>query len=87
MKLNLSPLCLIFYKPDLGTRNGEVIYGEAKGPFIWLREDCLDDAGILNHELEHVRQAWRGLIIFHTILLWIPAYREWCEKKALVIQT
>jgi hypothetical protein len=40
----------------------------------------------LQHEFEHVRQAWRGLIIFHLFLLAIPKYRVWCEKKAMEVQ-
>jgi hypothetical protein len=82
MKLNVRPLCLIFYRPDLGLRDGLTIYGLAKGPVIWIRNDVADDVGVLNHELEHVRQFWR-LGWFHFLFLWIPAYRKWTEKKAL----
>jgi hypothetical protein len=73
---------LIFYRPDLGLRDGLTIYGEAKGPVVWILESVKDDVGVLNHELEHVRQFWR-LGIFHPLLLWIPAYRRWAERKAL----
>jgi len=71
MKLNIYPLCLIFYRPDLGTRNGAPIFGLSKDPIVWIREDAKGDACILAHELEHIRQAWRGLIIIHMILLWL----------------
>jgi hypothetical protein len=83
MKINWSPLCLIFYKDELGLRGGKVIYGEAKGPIIWIRKDEIDNKGVLEHEFEHVRQAWRGFLIFHSLLLWIPAYREWTEVEAM----
>lgn len=82
MKLNLWPLCLIFYRPDLGKRNGLQILGTTKPPFVWIREDCRADESTLRHELWHVGQAWRMLLIFHYLLLWVPRYRAWCEKKA-----
>jgi hypothetical protein len=82
MKFNLSPPCVIIYKTDLGLRDGMTIYGESKGFVVWIRNDMIYDKGVLEHELEHVRQAWKGLILFHMILLWIPSYRTWCEKKA-----
>jgi hypothetical protein len=88
MKLNLSPLCLIFYRSDLGLDkdNNKPILGLAKGPIVWILESSKNDKGVLAHELEHVRQAWRGLIIFHALLLFIPAYDKWCEKKAMEAQ-
>jgi hypothetical protein len=82
MKLNLNPLCLITYKPDLGTRDGETIYGLTRGFCVWIREDVRDDEGILKHELEHIRQFWK-MGIFHMILLNFPAYRARCEKRAM----
>jgi hypothetical protein len=91
MKLNLRPLCLIFYRKDLGLRDGLTIYGEAKGFVVWIRQDIMDahpdpehnDA--LQHEFEHVRQAWkRG--IFHMIMLNYPPYRAKCEREALIRQ-
>jgi hypothetical protein len=86
MKFNLSPPCLIFYRPDLGLRDGQIMYGEAKGPFVWIREDVKDDKGILAHELEHARQFWAWGLIIHMLLLWIPRYRAWSERKAYTKQ-
>jgi hypothetical protein len=81
--LKLSPLCLIFYRPSLGIRDGEPIYGLTKGPIVWIMEAVKDDAGILAHELEHVRQFWRHGMIVHILLLLIPSYRAWCEAEAM----
>lgn len=92
MRLNIKPLCFIIVKPDLGKRNGETLLGITRGPIVWMRQDIMDthpdDAKneCLQHEFEHVRQAWRGLIIFHLFLLAIPKYRVWCEKKAMEVQ-
>jgi hypothetical protein len=83
MKLNLFPPCVIIYKLELGSRDNKTIYGLSKGFMVWIRKDVAEDRGVLEHELEHVRQAWRGLILFHMILLLIPSYRTWCEKKAV----
>jgi hypothetical protein len=86
MKFNLSPPCIIFYRPDLGLRNGETIYGEAKSFVVWIRDDVKDDKGVLEHELEHVRQFWRHGLIIHMILLWYPPYRAWTEQQAMDVQ-
>jgi hypothetical protein len=86
MKLNLRPLCVILYRPDLGTKNGLPIYGYNQGPVVWIRNDVVDDPGVLAHELEHVRQAWRGLLIFHSLLLCYPPYRAWTEREAMKVQ-
>lgn len=85
MKLRLSPLCVILYKDDLGLRDGDIIYGSAKGPIISIRNDVKDDKGVLEHEFEHVRQFWH-LGWFHMLFLWIPAYRAWTEREALIKQ-
>jgi hypothetical protein len=86
MKLNLWPLCFISYNSDLGRRDGKVVYGRSYACFVKIRKDVADDKGILAHELEHVRQAWCGLLILHWILLYYPAYRAWCEKRAMLTQ-
>jgi hypothetical protein len=87
MKLNLWPLCFISYKFDLGRNDaGQVVYGRSYACFIKIRKDVADDKGILAHELEHVRQAWRLLLIGHALLLYYPPYRAWCERKAMIVQ-
>lgn len=52
--------------------------------FILLRPKYKGlDAGIHMHELEHVEQAWRLLLIFHSLAyLLIRKYRLWAEVKA-----
>jgi len=91
MKLNLNPPCFIIVKPDLGKRDGETIMGITRGPFVWMRQDIMDTHPdddkneCLQHEYEHVRFVWYGLIVFHYMLA-IPAYREWCEKKCMEVQ-
>jgi hypothetical protein len=81
MKINWKPFCLISYKPDLGTEDGKTIYGKARWFFVTIREDERDNQGVLEHELEHVKQFW-SLGIFHGLLLWVPQYKAWTEKKA-----
>jgi hypothetical protein len=87
MKMNIFPLCVIIYKPSLGTRDGQEILGEAIGPVVWIREDVKDDKGIMAHEMWHVRQSWKTLIIGHWILHAFSAkYRVWCEEQAALAQ-
>jgi hypothetical protein len=82
LKLILKPLCLIFYKPDLGTEDGKTIYGTTKGFVIKILESEKDNVGLLEHEFEHVRQFW-CLGWFHMLFMWIPAYKAWTERRAL----
>ena len=51
--------------------------------FVFLLEKYREDKGLVEHELEHVQQSYRGLFIFHTLLylLYTP-YRQWAEIKA-----
>ena len=81
--INLWPPALIIYKPDLGLRNGKVIYGTTRGPVVWIREDTKEDKGVLAHELEHVRQFWCYGLLIHMVLLNFPSYRAWTEVKAM----
>ena len=68
----------IFY-PDV-----EDAHWSAKqnGPFIRIRE-YKDDEGVLRHEMTHVKQFYRMLLIFHPFLylLW-PWYRLQSELEA-----
>jgi len=48
--------------------------GVTLGPFIFICPKYLCDRGLLEHELMHTRQIWRGLII-------VPCLRYWLSKK------
>ena len=55
----------------------------ARGPVIFIRPKYRGDFGIYKHELEHVKQSFIGLFIFHALLyLLVPEYRLWCEVQA-----
>ena len=53
----LKPLCWVVYTDDMPERFG----GYASGPCVKIRPKYLDDRGLLEHELVHVRQFWRSL--------------------------
>lgn len=86
MKLHLSPPCLIFTHPDLGkNEKGEKIYGDTR----WFIVRVLEGTGkdVLEHELEHVRQAWRGFLIIHGLRIkYDQAYKDKCEAEAMAKQ-
>ncbi len=80
MKINPWPLALIFTRKTLGTKGGLQRLGKEYGPIVFLLEDYSEKD--LKHALWHVGQAWRGLIIIHALLLFIPEYKAWGERKA-----
>lgn len=56
-------------------------------PVIFIRPKYRDDAGLYAHELEHVKQALRGLLIAHLLLYQFSArYKLWAEVAAYRIQ-
>lgn len=56
--------------------------GVARYWFIKIRPSHIDDAGILAHELEHVRQFW-NYSIFHCLAYGrLDKYTLWCEVQA-----
>lgn len=81
MTFHLCPPCLIFTRDDLGSRNGEKIYGLSNGPLVWVLKGA--NGGALAHELVHVKQYWCHGLIIHQLLLYYPPYRAWCEKQAM----
>ena len=52
-------------------------------PFIFIRPNYKDDAGLLAHEKLHVIQAWRNIIpSIHALrYLFSPSYRLACEVE------
>jgi hypothetical protein len=50
----------VFYLESLGGWGGLAV-----GPIIFITEKYRDDQGLHLHELEHVEQAWRGLLVVH----------------------
>ena len=58
--------------------------------FVFIRPQYRDDAGLLNHELTHVRQGWRMLLYpfsKYRPQLEVEAYREqlkWCKSSVAV---
>jgi len=56
-------------------------------PHIEIRTEYKGDRGLLQHELEHVRQYWtRGLIIHSLRYKYSQSYRLRCEVEAYKIQ-
>ena len=54
--------------------------------FIVVRPDAIGDRALIEHELEHCRQAWR--LPFLHILLYAMSlrYRRWAEVEAFRVQ-
>ena len=83
MKIKLSSVwqifpALIFYYDFGGTFAGKAI-----GPLIFIKLKYIEDHGLLEHEKVHVKQAYRGLIIFHALLYRLSAeYRYRAELAA-----
>lgn len=50
---------------------------------IFIKNVCRGDEGLHQHELEHIRQAYKTLLLPHALLylLWGP-YRQWAEVEA-----
>lgn len=57
--------------------------GAANAMIVRIRPHYKNDEGLLAHELEHVKQAYRGILIIHALLyLFAPKYRFWAEVQA-----
>ena len=77
----------IIYVPDDDPRNPEhdgwvgVRHGVI--PTIFIRERASGNLALISHEEEHIKQAWRGLIVFHWIgYKYSKSYRYDCEIAA-----
>lgn len=69
----------VFYVPWLPFKAG----GIGLLVCILLLERHRADAALHEHELEHVEQAWRGLLVIHGVLYLVwPPYRLWAEVCA-----
>ena len=54
--------------------------------FIVVRPDAINDHALIEHELEHCRQAWR-LPFLHILLYAMSSrYRRWAEVEAFRVQ-
>ena len=79
MKLNAWPPALVVYTDNLP----EGVGGRANAFVVRLRPEYANDEGMLQHELEHVKQAYASLLVLHPLAYrFIKAYRFWAEMKA-----
>jgi len=60
--------------------------GYSRAWFIRIRPIHKDDVGLLEHEIEHVRQWWVTLGISSIMYLLSKRYRLWAEVKAYKVQ-
>jgi hypothetical protein len=60
--------------------------GWAPGPFVIIRPEYKEDAGLLAHELVHVEQFWRRPYTHIPMYLASKAYRLACEVEAYKVQ-
>lgn len=70
MKINLTPPALIFIVESLPRNTG----GCANGPVVRLLTKYENDKGILQHELEHVKQYWSLNLKFTIVLLALATF-------------
>jgi len=57
--------------------------GQASYASIRILKKYEADKGLLMHELEHVKQGWCLLFVFHILLYrYSRSYRQWAEVKA-----
>jgi len=83
MTLNLWPPALVIFTDRLPDDIG----GQARGPVVFIKNKYATDTGLLMHELEHVKQWWSMLCVFHSLLYrfcwW---YRLDSEVQAYLVQ-
>ena len=61
--------------------------GIVRGPFIFIRPEFKGNVAFLEHEKQHVRQWWRGLLALHTIRYKLSkSYRYQCELEGYAVQ-
>lgn len=65
---------------------GEWKAGEVRGPVVRIRKDCAEDAGLLAHELTHVKQWWRTAGLHSVLYLLSKSYRLKSEVEAYKAQ-
>lgn len=60
--------------------------GRAIGPVVLIRPEFRGDPAVLAHEMVHVRQWWRGMLIHSLRYLWSRSYRMRAEAEAYAAQ-
>lgn len=60
--------------------------GKALGPIILIRPAYRGDAGLLAHEVEHVRQFWATAGLHLVLYPLVRRYRMWAEARAFARQ-
>lgn len=74
---------LVFYTDKLLPSGSAGVMRIFLLPCIFIRPTYRGDEGLLAHELAHVRQAWRRLLVPHSLLyLFSDDYRLTCEVEA-----
>ncbi len=54
-----------------------------RGPFILIRPQYQDDYGLYKHELVHIKQTFKGLLVIHGLAYrFLDSYRLKCEVEA-----
>ncbi len=75
--------CLLTITDEMAENRG----GYTKWPFVFIRPKYEKDEGLLQHELTHIKQAYRRLIIFHSLLYQMSDwYKLRCEVEAYKVQ-
>ena len=72
--------------PTLVFYGSKVDGGKTRGIFIRINKKYLNDRGLLEHELTHVKQFYKLPIIHSLLYLLIKNYRYECELEAYVEQ-
>lgn len=84
MKLNLWPFAIIFFTDRLVP---ERFGAFAVWPFIFIRPKYRNDRGLLEHELQHVRQIFRyGVLPFPFLYLLNAEFKLRMEAEAYRVQ-
>jgi len=79
MTINWMPPCRILYVDSLPSGFG----GQVNWLTVRILKKYENDKGLLMHELEHIKQAWCLLFVFHILLYrYNRGYRQWAEVKA-----
>ena len=82
MNINLFPPALIFFTDNLPDGVG----GRANGPVVRIKTKYERDFGMIEHELEHVRQWWVTLGLHPFLYACSKTYRLWSEASAYAKQ-
>jgi hypothetical protein len=82
MRFSFRFPALIFYVNKVQKGKGYVVRGKTIGPVVIIGTSYEKDRGLLEHEIEHVRQFWTHGLFIHSYLYLIRKYRLWCECMA-----